>query len=154
MFVRPYRSADAEALSRLYERSVRGLGSRDYSVGQVEAWASLTPTAEVLEARMADGRARLVAADGEAVAGFVDLETDGHIDLLYVAPEAAGQGVARLLLEAAEDRAVGSGAERLYAEASQTARPAFERLGFDVLARRDFEAAGVAIYNWAVEKRL
>lgn len=150
--VRPWEPADAAALSALYEASVRGLGVRDYSAAQIEAWASLTPSADGLAARMQDGRTRLVA-EMEAVAGFIDVEPDGHIDLLYVAPEAAGQGVARILIETAGTLAAASGVARLYAEASETARPVFERLGFTVTARREFEVAGVPIHNWAVEKR-
>ena len=151
--VRPYHPGDAAALSALYETSVRQLGARDYPAAQIEAWASLTPSAEALDGRMRDGRMRLVAVLNE-VAGFIDVEPDGHIDLLYVAPAAAGVGVARTLLETAEALAPLSGASRLYAEASETARPVFERLGFSVVARRDFELAGVPIHNWAVEKTL
>jgi putative acetyltransferase len=151
--VRPYQPGDAAPLSKLYEASVRALGAMDYSPAQVEAWAALTPSPDDLHHRMMDGRIRLVAVT-EDVVGFVDLETDGHIDLLYVAPAAAGQGVARALVETAEALAPSSGARRLYAEASETARPLFERLGFSVTARRDFEVAGVPIHNWAVEKPL
>lgn len=151
--VRPYHPGDAAALSALYETSVRQLGARDYPEAQIEAWASVTPSAEALDGRMRDGRMRLVAVLNE-VAGFIDVEPDGHIDLLYVAPAAAGVGVARTLLETAEALAPLSGASRLYAEASETARPVFERLGFSVVARRDFELAGVPIHNWAVEKTL
>ena len=151
--VRPYQPSDAPALSALYEASVRELGARDYSAAQIEAWASLTPPAEALDGRMADGRSRLVAT-ADDIAGFIDVERDGHIDLLYVSPAAAGLGVARLLLETAEALAPLSGATRLYAEASETARPVFERLGYAVIARRDFEVGGVAIHNWAVEKAL
>ena len=151
--VRPGTKADVLVLSALYEASVRGLGARDYSAEQIAAWASLTPSPDVLARRLGDGRMRLVA-ELEAVAGFIDVQSDGHIDLLYVAPEAAGQGVARLLLETAEALAAARGAVRLYAEASETARPVFERLGFTVTARRDLEVAGVAIHNWAVEKTI
>jgi putative acetyltransferase len=152
--IRPWRHSDAAAVSALYVTSVRKLGARDYSPAQIEAWASLAPSAEALAGRMEDGRMRLVAVLDEEVAGFVDVETDGHIDLLYVAPAAAGLGVARLMLETAEATASLSGVRRLYAEASETARPVFERLGFSVTARRDFEVAGVPIHNWAVEKTL
>ena len=84
----------------------------------------------------------------------VDVEADGHIDLLYGAPDVGGQGVARLRLETAEALAAARGVARLYAESSETARPVFERLGFKVIARRDFDVAGVPIHNWAVEKTL
>lgn len=151
--IRPFQIEDAAALSALYAASVRALGARDYSVAQIEAWASLTPSAEALIDRMRDGRSRLVAVIDDIV-GFIDVEADGHIDLLYVAPAAAGLGVARALLETAEALAPLSGAGRLYAEASETARPVFERLGYSVICRRDFEVAGVPIHNWAVEKPL
>lgn len=153
LLIRPWQPADGPALSALYEASVRHLGARDYSTAQIEAWASLAPSAEALDGRMADGRTRLVAV-ADRIAGFIDVEPDGHVDLLYVAPAAAGNGVARLLLETAEALAPLSGASRLYAEASETARPVFERLGYSVTARRDFEVAGVLIHNWAVEKLL
>ena len=152
--IRPWRPSDSGSLSALYEASVRELGARDYTPAQVEAWASLTPSPEALTTRMQDGRTRLVAESNEEVAGFIDIEADGHIDLLYVAPSATGQGVARTLLETAEALAPISGAVRLYAEASETARPVFERLGYAVTGRRDFEVAGVPIHNWAVEKAL
>ncbi len=151
--IRPYQPADGPALSALYAASVRALGARDYSPAQIEAWASLAPSPEALDGRMADGRMRFVAV-ADDVAGFIDVEPDGHIDLLYVAPAAAGSGVARTLLETAEALAPLSRASRLYAEASETARPVFERLGFSVVARRDFDVAGVPIHNWAVEKTL
>jgi len=151
--IRPWDPSDAPALSALYEASVRALGARDYAAAQIEAWASLTPSAEALAGRLSDGRTRLVAVMDD-IAGFIDVETDGHIDLLYVAPAATGLGVARALLETAEALAPLTGASRLYAEASETARPVFERLGFSVIARRDFEVAGVPIHNWAVEKAL
>lgn len=152
--VRPWQPSDAAALSALYVASVRELGARDYSRAQIEAWASLAPSAEALAGRMEDGRTRLVAILEAQVAGFVDVEPGGHIDLLYVAPEAAGAGVGRLLLETAEALARASGARRLHAEASETARPVFERLGYSVISRRDFDVAGVPIHNWAVEKPL
>lgn len=151
--IRPFQPEDAATLSALYAASVRALGARDYSDAQIEAWASLTPSAGSLVERMGDGRTRLVAVLDD-IAGFIDVEADGHIDLLYVEPGAAGLGVARALLETAEALAPLSGAGRLHAEASETARPVFERLGYSVVARRDFEVAGVAIHNWAVEKPL
>ncbi len=64
------------------------------------------------------------------------------------------RGVARTLMERAETLVPLSGAGRLYAEPSETARPVFERLGYVVTGRRDFEVAGVSIHNWAVEKLL
>lgn len=152
--IRSYCPEDAVSLSALYEASVRELGRTRYSAAQIDAWASLTPSAERLEAKMDDGRFRLVAEDASGLSAFIDVEPDGHIDLLYAAPRAAGTGVAERLYRAAEQQAAEGGATRLYAEASELAQPFFERRGFITKARREFDVAGVPIHNFAVEKVL
>lgn len=153
--VRAYRSEDAEALSRLYVASVRGLGVRDYSPAQIDAWAGLAPSAERLQALMADGRVRRVVIDevGRPLA-FGDLQPDGLIHFLYCLPEAAGTGVTAALYAAIEAEARAAGMVRITAEASEAAVRFLSKQGFNVLERRDFEVGGVAIHNYAVEKRL
>jgi putative acetyltransferase len=104
---------------------------------------------------MSDGRRGLVAIDDDGrLIGFTDIEADGHIHFLYVAPDARGQGVADVLLDAIEAVAVEARITRLYSEASEAARRFLIRRGFVVLHRRDFEVGGVPIHNYAVEKRL
>lgn len=155
MRIRPYEAKDAEALARLYIRSVIRIGSRHYSPRQVEAWASLAPSAERLDELSADGRVRLVTVDrSDRPVAFADLEPDGHIQFLYCAPEAAGTGIASRLYDALEAVARGRGISRVYAEASETARGFFLRKGFTQAVRRDFEVAGTPIHNYGVEKNL
>lgn len=155
MKIRRYEKADAVHLSSLYRRSVERIGPRDYGAAQVAAWVARCPSPARIDAVAADGRCMLVAVDGRNVPiAFGDLEPDGHIDFLYCAPEAAGTGVAAALYRALEAIARENGNDRLYAEASEAACRFFRRQGFTVLRRRDFETGGVAIHNYAVEKRL
>lgn len=152
---RNYAPADAEAIGRLYFDSVRTLGVRAYSDAQVAAWAPAPMTAEQVQARAGDGRLTLVAVDGAGeLAAFGDLEADGHVDMLYARPDAAGTGVAGELLDRLIAAARAAGTERLYVEASELARPLFARKGFTVARRRDFEVRGVAIHNYAMEMTL
>ncbi len=153
--IRPYRTDDAPHMARLYYDAVLGLGRRAYSAAQVAAWAPapLKPI-DVLN-RAADGRTTFVAADADDQAvAYVDLEADGHVDHLYCHPNYAGQGVASRLLETVIRRAVEQGLAVLYVEASELARPVFERHGFTVTARRDFEVRGVPIHNYAMRREL
>ncbi|MEW5728469.1 MAG: GNAT family N-acetyltransferase [Pseudomonadota bacterium] len=155
MTVRPFHPNDAEALSAVYRRAVTELGPRGYTPPQVAAWLTLTPSPDRLLATAGDGRVRLVSeGDGGQPVAFTDLEPDGHIDLLYCAPEAAGQGHASALYRELERTARERGMERLYAEASELSRDFFVRRGFTVLHVRRFEIAGVPVHNYAVEKRL
>ena len=153
--LRAMREDDADAMAEVYRRSVRALGARDYTPEQVEAWASRGPDAARFRQMIADGRRGWVAVDAEGgVCGFVDLEADGHVDFLYVDPDRAGQGVAGRLLTEVGQAARSTGLKHLYVEASETARPVFERHGYTVTRRRDFEIGEVAIHNYAMERTL
>lgn len=155
MNIRPYRNEDAARLEDIFQRAVREIGRRFYTGEQVSAWSGPRVTAERLHALYTDGRSTFIAeeAHGQAVA-FSDLETSGHVDMLYCDPDFARMGIASALLAAVEQRARASGIVRLYTEASEAARPVFERSGFTVEHRREIEVDGVAIHNWAMGKRL
>jgi putative acetyltransferase len=62
--------------------------------------------------------------------------------------------VAPALLQALLGRAESAGLPRVFVEASELARGLFERHGFRLVARRDFEVRGVPIHNYAMERRL
>ncbi|KAA0592343.1 putative acetyltransferase [Azospirillum lipoferum] len=155
MRIRDYRPPDAPLLAALYARSVRGIGPRFYTPEQVEAWAAQAPTVERVREAYGDGRVALVAVDeDDQPVAFSDVESDGHINFLYCAPEAAGQGVMSALVDLLEARAKALGHPRLHVEASEAARPFFLRRGFTLLERRDLRIGDVPIHNYAMEKWL
>jgi putative acetyltransferase len=149
MPIRAYRSEDAAALAELFHLSVRVLGARRYTPEQTAVWSPERPDPDTVDQRARDGRAVLVATDGRGrLAGFGELEADGHIDRLYVHPDAAGTGTGGELLDALLALAAEQGIERLHVEASELARGLFARRGFRTIHRRDFELGGVPIHNW------
>lgn len=155
MHIRPFRPEDAPALARIFHAAVHQIGGLHYSPEQVKAWAPVVPSSERFLERGADGRILLVAADeSDRPLAFGDLEKDGHIDLLYCRPDVAGTGVASALYDRLEAAAGDRGIGRLHVEASEPARRFFLRKGFIVLRRREFILDGVALHNFAMEKRL
>ena len=153
--IRPFRPADATALASLFHAAVHEIAARHYSPAQIAAWAPAVPDPVRFLARGTDGRILLVAeaADGSSLA-YGDVEADGHIDHLFCRPDAAGTGVTATLYAALEAAAVAQGIARLHTEASEPARRFFEKRGFTVDQRRDFELAGVPMHNYAMHKRL
>ncbi len=161
--LRPFFSSDAAALAELTLSAIRDIGSRYYSPEQTSAWAARHPGPERFLERAADGDWIAVAADvhDRAVAYALLEPSDGncgHLDMLYCHPDHSRKGLANELLAHADAYARSEGMLRLFTEASELARPAFERAGYAVQARRDFEIEGpegpIAIYNYAMEKPL
>ena len=115
----------------------------------------MRPTTDSFLARASDGRTVFVAENnvGEPVA-YVDLEPDGHIDHLYCRPDHVGTGVASALYDFLEELAKERGMTSLHVEASEAARRLFERKGFVVTERLDFEIGGAPIYNYLMMKTL
>jgi predicted GNAT family acetyltransferase len=96
-----------------------------------------------------------VAADeDDRPVAYIDLEPNGHINRLFCAPEAAGQGIASRLYDAVEAAAREQGIRSLFTEASELARRLFERKGFAVVERQDMVIRGVAIHNYRMAKAL
>jgi putative acetyltransferase len=162
--IRLFRPADAPALADLTLSAIRGVGSRRYSAAQIDAWAARHPGANRFLERDEKGDWIAVAADAADMAvAYALLEnedeaSDGHLDMLYCHPAHTRKGLADQLLAHAENHARDQGMRRLFTEASELARPAFERAGYAVTHRRDFEIEGpdgsVSIHNYAMEKHL
>jgi putative acetyltransferase len=151
--IRRYLPTDAPALASLFRASVRDIASRDYSASQVRAWASCVVD-EGQFGQTCESKSTWVAEVEARIAGFSDLEPDGHIDMLYIHPDFQRRGVARALLMHVEEAARTSGLRRLYTEASITARPVFEAMGFRTIVPQTVTVQGESMTNYRMEKRL
>ena len=153
--IRPYRTENAAHLDKLSRKAISVSAPRAYSPDQVSAWLGHYPDTTDFDTKLTLGGACFVAVDVEGRRlGYVLLERGGHIDRLFTNPEDQRQGVAQELLVAAEHFARPHKWERLFTEASELARASFERAGYHVVARRNFNIGGVSMHNWAMEKRL
>ena len=132
--LRPYVPADARRCVEIFRLSIEELAAEDYDAGQREAWASRADDEGAFGARLANALTLLAVIDGRT-AGFASLKGGDEIDMLFVDPEFARQGVGRALVDALTRLAGARGAKRLTAEASDVARPLFERQGFTAQKR-------------------
>jgi len=133
-------------------------GLRAYSPEQVAAWAARYSPERLLQGA-ARGDIIIVAADpADMPVAYTVLEADGHLDMLYCHPDHTGHGLGLRLLAEAECAARRLDLTRLFTEASELARPVFERAGYALILRRDFTIAGeageVAIHNYAMAKQI
>lgn len=151
--IRPYETADAANPASLFRDSVRSIAARDYTARQLQAWAP-----DVIDegkfGQRCETKMTWVAEVGGRIAGFSDLEPDGHVDMLYVHPDFQRRGVARALLHHVEERARRMNLRRLHTEASITARPALEAMGYRVIVPQTVTFRGESLMNYRMEKSL
>jgi putative acetyltransferase len=150
--LRPFLPSDAPVLAEIFQASVEELTGEDYSEAQQAAWASLADDVEAFAQRLTENLT-LVATIGGSVVGFASLKGADHLDLLYVHPAAAGQGVGTLLAEALEKLADARGAQRLTADVSDTARDFFAKRGFEAQRRNTIPIGDEWLGNTTMEKR-
>jgi putative acetyltransferase len=153
MKVRLFDLQDTEQIARLFHETVREINIRDYSSSQVEAWAP-----DDLHfrnwAKVCSERYTYVAEDGDVIAGFGELEANGHIGCFYCHKNYQRQGAGSQIYRAIQAKALELRIERLFTEASITAKPFFLQMGFSVIKEQQIECRGATFINYAMEKCL
>lgn len=151
--VRSYVPSDAEALAKVFFRSVREGASMRYSPAQVEAWSPEPPGGEHWCTRLAASET-VVADSDTGPLGFMNVDANGYLDMAFVVPEVMGKGVADAIYAVLEGRARAQGIAVLSTQASLLAEPFFARHGWTVTRRQEVEIGGVVLNNAWMEKPL
>jgi putative acetyltransferase len=151
--LRPYLPADARRCAEIFRSSIEELAADDYDEDQREAWVSRADDEQAFSARLGEALTLLAVIDG-AVAGFASLKGPDQIDMLFVGPEFARQGAGRALIEALTKLAQARGAKRLSVEASDVAKPLFERQGFTSQQRNLVRVGDQWLANTTMTKTL
>jgi putative acetyltransferase len=151
--LRPFVPADAKRCAEIFRASIEELAAEDYDADQREAWASRADDEAAFAARLAGALTLLAVIDG-SIAGFASLKGGEEIDMLFVDPECARQGVGRVLVDALTKLAQARGAKRLTTEASDAAKPLFDRLGFTAQKRNLVRKGDQWLANTTMTKTL
>jgi putative acetyltransferase len=153
VIIRSFQQSDIDDLIALFRVSVRKIAAAHYSKDQCLAWAPDQIDRTIwIEKR--SNKPTWVATCNSQIAGFTDLEPDGHIDMLYVHPDFQRQGVASALIKQVHETATRQYIKRLFTEASITVRPAFEKFGFTVIEQQTVHRNGQEFTNYRMEKLL
>jgi putative acetyltransferase len=151
--LRPFLADDAPVLAQIFRESIAELTGDDYSEAQQEAWASAADDAAAFARKLGSQLTLVATSDGEPV-GFASLAGKDRIDMLYVHPDAAGQGAGAILADALEKLAGARGAEKLTVDASDTARGFFETRGYVAQQRNSVSMGDEWLANTTLTKQL
>jgi len=150
--LRPFLAEDTPLVTEIFRESIMELTADDYSKAQQEAWISRVDDLEAFAKRLGSQLTLIATLQGSAV-GFAALD-GGKIDLLYVHPAAAGQGVGAMLTDALEKLAANRGADKLSVDASDTARGFFEKRGYVAQQRNSISVGDEWLANTTLHKSL
>lgn len=147
--LRRYIPSDIGGILHVFRESVCTLCAKDYSSSQIRAWMNCADKAK-WEREFAS-RHTTVAIENGKIVGFCDCEDSGHIDRLYVMPRHEGKGIGSMLVKDAEDSFL---CDLSFVEASVTAKPFFEKLGYQTTLMQQVARNGELLINFKMEKRL
>lgn len=149
--VQPYQTSDFDGVIDVFLRSVREIAYLDYNWFQIEAWAQVDREEWAL-ARLSHPT-WVGMIDGK-LAGFIDLQVNGLIDMLFVPPEFQRRGVATTLLARVEAEAGEADVPMLHTYASITALTFCEKCNFPMLLTREVNVRGQSFTQCVMEKSL
>jgi putative acetyltransferase len=151
--LRPFLATDTPMLAAIFVAAIEELTAEDYSEAQQQAWAAAADDEEEFGKRLAS-ELTLIATLQNSPVGFAALKGADHIDLLYVHPGAAGQGVGSMLCDALEKLAGGRGAKALTVDASDNAEGFFAKRGYVAKQRNTVTLNGEWLANTTMQKTL
>ena len=146
----PYQVGEARALTELFYDTVHTVCKGDYTPEQLAVWADGTADPERWEQSFLQHQTLVARVDG-IVAGFADRDGD-YLDRLYVHKDVQRQGVATALADGLEQSARAEGHRKMVTHASITARPFFEKRGYQVVREQQVERKGLLLTNYVMEK--
>jgi len=144
-----YSADQAKEIADVFHASVHAIDPVIYSEEQKSAWAPTPIDYAAWEKRLEQTKPYVLLVNNE-IAGFIELESDGHIDCAYVLPRFQCKGVASKLLTHIMEFAKKSGLDSLYVEASIVAKPFFEKHGFFTEAVKQVNRRNTALIHYSM----
>jgi putative acetyltransferase len=151
--LRPFLATDTPLLAAIFVAAIEELTGDEYSEAQQAAWAAAAEDEEPFGQKLAS-ELTLIATLQNSPVGFASLKGADHIEMLYVHPSVAGQGVGAMLCDALERLAGGRGAKNLTVDASDNAAEFFKKRGYVAKQRNTVTVNGEWLANTTMQKTL
>ncbi len=147
MFIRAYQSSDCNELAELFYNTVHTVNAKDYSKEQLDVWVPGQMDLDNWNQSFQEHES-MVAVDDGVIVGFGDIDSEGYLDRLYIHTDYQRRGIASALCDYLEQAVRGN----VVTHASITARPFFERRGYEVVKEQQVERKGIFLTNYVMIK--
>ena len=152
--IRTAKLSDTIGLRDLFQSTVLNVNKRNYSLEEVEDWASCGNNLSHIK-EMIKTHYFIVATNLQSqIVGFSSITQQGYLHSMFVHKDFQGQGIATLLLKEIERYATTNGITRITSEVSLTARPFFEKRDYIVEKEQKRKANQLSLTNFWMAKKL
>lgn len=147
MEIRNYRQSDCRELTELFYNTVHRVNAKDYTKEQLDVWATGQVDLEKWNQSLQE-HCSIVAVEHEVIVGFGDIDKTGYLDRLYVHADYQGKGIGTVICDQLEQKVKGN----ITTHASITAKPFFEKRGYQVVKEQQVERQGIFLTNYVMVK--
>lgn len=147
MEIRKYQQSDCRELTELFYNTVHTVNVKDYTKEQLDVWATGEVDLEKWNQSLQEHYS-IVAVENNVIVGFGDIDKTGYLDRLFVHANYQGRGIATAICNQLELAVEGN----IITHASVTARPFFEKRGYQVVKEKQTERQGTYLTNYVMVK--
>lgn len=145
--IRKYRQSDCKELTELFYNTVHTVNAKDYTKEQLDVWATGQVDLEKWNLSL-QKHYSIVAVENGIIVGFGDIDKTGYLDHLFVHADYQRKGIATAICDQLEQFIK----KNITTHASITARPFFEKRGYNVKKEQQVERMGVFLTNYVMIK--
>lgn len=151
--IREATTNDLDSIVQLFKETVETINAKDYSPEQVKVWSNGASKKDRW-AKKINEQHFLVATIEIELAGFGSITSKGYLDFLYISNKHQRKGIAQQLCNALELFATRNNIETITSDVSITAKPFFEKHGFETVTKQLVVIDGVSLVNYKMQKSL
>jgi len=145
--------SDLDTIIQLFSDTIGVVNAKDYSAEQIRVWKGGASKKEKWLKKISE-QYFLIAEIDNRLAGFGSITHDGYLDFMYVSKDHQGRGVASEIYNSLEKFAVEKRIDKIVSDVSITAKPFFEKQGFELLQEQQVAIDGVKLRNYKMQKPL
>lgn len=150
--LREARTEEIPLIKILFSETILTTGKNDYSSKQLKVWSTIE-NEEYWNNLIMENRT-IIALKNNEVIGYSILMTPNYLNHLFVHKNYIRKGIASCLLEDVINFLQENGKNKLYTDASITAKPFFEKFGFKQTKENSVIKNGESLTNFTMVKIL
>ena len=152
--IRTLDEKDILQMRDLFCSTVLNVNTRDYTEEEAKDWASCGERTERWKELLAYNQYVGAFDEHDCLVGFASMNKDGYLHSMFVHKDFQHKGIATQLLLEVERIARQYGVVHITSEVSLTARPFFEKKGYEVVKIQKCQANRLILTNFVMRKLL